>query len=108
MSKGTANIGETVTLSVEVKNCGEVDGIETVQLYFRDKVCKVLTLVRSLIGYERVAINAGGRAVVTFEIPTDRLGYYNENCEYTVDSGEFDFFVSGDGLRFRSVSLTLL
>lgn len=108
LSKGTANIGETVTLSVEVKNCGEVDGIETVQLYFRDKVCKVLTLVRSLIGYERVAINAGGRAVVTFEIPTDRLGYYNENCEYTVDSGEFDFFVSGDGLRFRSVCLTLL
>lgn len=108
LSKNTAKKGETITLSVKVTNAGKTDGTEVIQLYFRDKICKVLTPVRSLMDYKRVTINAGESAVVSFEIHTDRLGYYSENCEYTVDSGMFEFFVSGDGIHFCSTNLNLL
>ena len=98
---------EYIKLSVTVKNESETDGKETVQLYFRDKVCKMLTPVRQLIDYKKVAVPAQKNINVTFEITMDKLGYYDENCKYTVDAGEFEFFVSGDGKNFKTITVTV-
>lgn len=107
LAKKVVKRGEKTTLSVEVENTSEVDGTEIVQLYYKDKICKILTPVRNLLDFKRVKILAGERKSVVFEIDTERLGYYDRNCNYCVDDGEFILYVSGDGKNFKEVTLIL-
>lgn len=105
LSQTEAKKGESVKLTVDIKNESEVGGEEIVQLYFKDKICKILTPVRTLLDFKRVYVPANGSITVEFDISTDELGYYNQSCEYTVDAGEFEFYISGDGKNFESVTL---
>jgi beta-glucosidase len=102
LSKTQAKTGEKVTLTVEVKNESEVGGEEVVQLYFKDKICKILTPIRTLLDFKRVYVPANESRTVAFEIPTEKLGYYNQDCKYVVDAGEFEFYISGDGKNFTT------
>ena len=105
LSAGKAKRVGAVRVSVTVKNASDVDGKETVQLYFRDRVCKMLTPVRKLLDFKKVFIGAGESKTVTFDVAVADLGYYDENCVYTVDAGAFDFYVSGDGINFGHAEL---
>lgn len=100
--------GEKALLTVTVKNESAVDGTETVQLYFREKVCKQLRPIRTLLDYKRVRIPAGESREIVFEIDTSGLGYYDENCRYRVDAGEYSLYVSGDGKNFQETVFELI
>lgn len=108
LSRSQAKCGERVTLSVKVTNQSEVGGTETVQLYFKEKVCKILTPIRTLLDFQKIYIPAGESRTVEFVIPIDKLGYYNNKCEYRVDTGEFLLFVTGDGIRFAETTLLVV
>jgi len=105
LDKNVLKRGERACLTVEIKNDSAVDGEETVQLYFKDKICKILTPIRTLIDYKKASVPAGESRVVTFEVDTEKLGYYNRDCEYCVDAGEFALYVSGDGRNFKEITL---
>ena len=105
LSKTQAKTGEKVTLTVEVNNESDVEGEEVVQLYFKDKICKILTPIRTLLDFKRVYVPANESRTVEFEISTEKLGYYNQDCKYVVDAGEFEFYVSGDGKNFKTAEL---
>lgn len=107
LDKPTLKSGEVATLSLDVSNLSDFDGVETVQLYFRDKICKMLTPVRTLVDFKRVPVKAGESATVTFTVDPEKLGYYNSSCEYCVDAGEFALYISGDGKNFKELTLTL-
>ncbi len=108
LSSNEAKKGDRVALNVEIANQSEIDGKETVQVYFKDKVCKILTPVRQLIDFKKVEIGAGKKEKVSFEIAVDDLGYYDKNCQYQVDEGEFDIFVSIDGKNFEKLTLRVV
>ncbi len=99
--------GEKVTLSLKLKNVSEIAGKETVQVYLKDRVCKILTPVRQLIDFKKVALDAGEEKKLCFEIETNEFGYYDRDCIYKVDNGWFDIFVSTDGKEFTQVSLKI-
>ena len=96
---------EKTMLCVKVKNVSGTDGTETVQLYYKDKICKILTPVRTLLNFKRVYIPAGQESEVQFVVDPQEMGYYGEDCKYKVDSGEFELYVSGNGKKFVSVTL---
>jgi beta-glucosidase len=96
-----------LSLKVTVKNCSDTDGWEVVQLYFKDEVCRILTPIRTLLDFKRVFVPANGEALAEFIIDTNDLGYYDENCNYCVDPGEFTFHVSNNGKEFQMVSFVL-
>jgi len=64
--------GDTVTVTVKVKNTGKVDGTETVQLYFRRTADQEGPL-KTLCGYQQVYLKAGESRNVTMTIPLERL-----------------------------------
>ena len=107
LEKTSMKRGEKTNVSVEITNESRVDGEEIVQLYFKDKICKILTPVRNLLDFKRVKIAAGESVKVSFDIDPETLGYYDKNCNYCVDSGDFAFYISGDGKNFKEVTLTL-
>ena len=105
--KKDVKIGDKFTLSVNITNNSDTDGIDVVQLYYRDTVCKILRPVRSLIDFKRVAVKAGECVCVDFTVDSMKLGYLDTDCRYNVDPGEIKFFVSGDGSSFKEASINL-
>ncbi|MBM4164079.1 MAG: beta-glucosidase [Lentisphaerae bacterium] len=87
--------GETVRLSVEVRNTGDRDGVETVQVYMRDVVSSVTWPRKNLVAFRKVALKSGESRRITFEIPGERFAILNARCERVVEPGAFELLVGG-------------
>lgn len=90
---------QKIILSVNVKNTGEVDGEEVVQLYIRDNYSSATRPVKELKGFKRVSLKSGESKKVEFEITPEMLAYYDINMKYTTEKGKFTLMVgssSGD------------
>ena len=82
-----------IVVTVKVKNDGEVDAKETVQLYMHDLYASTVRPVQQLIAFEKVEILAGETKTVTFEITEPMLRFWNAECECVSEVGDFDLFV---------------
>ena len=81
---------ETFKLAVKVKNAGDMDGVETVQVYMRDLYSSVLTPVKQLIAFAQVALKAGEEKTVEIELHRDDFSIVNRAGERVVEPGEFE------------------
>jgi beta-glucosidase len=82
-----------VTVTAVVSNTGDREGDEVVQLYVRDPVASVTRPVLELKGFARVGLQAGGSALVTFDLPSGQLGFYDHDLEYVVEPGWIEVLV---------------
>jgi len=82
-----------VTASVEVKNTGDRDGKEIVQLYIHDVYSNSTRPVKELKGFQKIDLKAGESRTVEFEITPDLLKYYNHELEYVLEPGDFEIMV---------------
>lgn len=96
---------ESIEVSVPVTNTGERDGKEVVQLYIRDMVGSITRPVQELKGFEKVLIRAGETKVVTFEVSTDDLKFYNYDLEFTWEPGEFVLMLGGSSDQVKAVNV---
>jgi beta-glucosidase len=81
---------ETIAVSVTVKNTGNVDGQEVVQLYSSKPDSKITRAAQELKGFQKVLVTAGKTETVTIQIPVIELAYYNvETKKWTVESGNY-------------------
>ena len=78
---------------VTVTNTGETAGCETVQVYFRDCVSRVITPVKRLIAFEQVDLAPGERMTLTFRFDRKDFSYVNPEEETVTDPGEFVLMV---------------
>lgn len=85
--------GGTINVTVPVKNTGNCDAAETVQLYIRDKYADIARPVKELKGFSRIFLKKGESRDVTFTISSDELKYYNADLVYKYDAGEFEVMV---------------
>lgn len=99
--------GEKFKVTLEVKNIGDMDGKEVVQLYIRDRVASQMRPIRELKGYEKPFIKAGESVTVQFELGYESLGFYLENGEYTVEMGEIEIYVGKNCLANECVKVTI-
>ena len=83
-----------VTATVTVKNTSDVDGMETVQWYICDPVCRITRPVKELKHFEKRLVKAGESEVFTFEIdPMRDLSFVDNKGENFLDCGEYYIFV---------------
>ena len=92
-------------LKVDVKNTGQREGAEVVQMYIRDLVSSVTRPVKELKGFRKVWLKPGESTTVTLEIAPDLLSFYNIDMEYVVEPGNFEIMV---GNSSRDADLTKL
>jgi beta-glucosidase len=71
--------GETILITVNVKNTGPVDGDEVVQLYVSYPDSKVERPVKALKGFRRVHIPEGQSVKVSIPLKAEDLAYWNES-----------------------------
>lgn len=93
LDKNTMRPGESITLTVDVKNAGDYDGDEVVQLYIHDKVASVTRPVKELKAFEKVHIKKGEMITLSFTITDDMLAFYRQDMSYGTEAGTFTVFV---------------
>ncbi|MCC7357952.1 MAG: glycoside hydrolase family 3 C-terminal domain-containing protein [Anaerolineales bacterium] len=98
-----------VTVSVSVKNIGDRAGDEVVQLYLHDLVGTVTRPVKELKGFQRVTLEPGQTARVTFTLPVALTAFYDRAMRYIVEPGVFAVLVgsASDDIR-RQGQFTLV
>jgi beta-glucosidase len=87
---------QTLTASVTLTNTGTVKGKETVQLYIRDLVGKVVRPVKELKGFQQVELLPGESKIITFPITTKDLRFYDDQLKYDWEPGEFEIMIGGN------------
>ncbi|MBZ9777676.1 beta-glucosidase BglX [Psychroflexus sp. CAK8W] len=83
----------TIEVTVDVQNSGDMDGTETVQVYIRDLVAQISRPVKELKAFQQVKIKAGESESLSFTLTEEDLGYYLPNGEWIFESGEFEIFL---------------
>ncbi len=94
ISKNEIDDTEKVTVSVNIKNIGDVFGKEIVQLYIRDKESSVTRPEKELKGFEKIGLEPGEEKEVTFILNKRSFAYYNVDLgDWHVESGEFEILI---------------
>ena len=83
----------TIVASVRVSNTGTRVGTDVVQLYARDVVGSVTRPVAQLLAYQRVTLEPGGSATVTFTVPASRLAFSGRDERRIVEPGAIELWV---------------
>lgn len=92
---------DTLSISFTLKNTGNYDGTEVVQLYIQDKVGSVTRPVKELKRFQRVTLKAGESIQVSLSLPVSELAFWGYDMNYTVEPGDFRLWVgtnSAEGL----------
>lgn len=85
-----------ILISVKVRNTGAADGEEIVQCYFHDPVAQRVRPVKKLVDFARIPLKSGESKEVVFQIPKEKLGYYDEDMNFLVEDGNYEFYVGGN------------
>lgn len=87
--------GEDLCFKVTVKNTGEREADEIVQCYLRDENASVRVPKHKLCGMERVHLQSGEEAEVTFTVDGSQFAIITEEGEHTFETGMFTVFAGG-------------
>lgn len=98
---------EAISVMVDVKNSGKVDGKEIVQLYVRDVVSSVVTPIKQLKGFIKVNIKAGEKKTVELSLEINELAIVLPDESYVVEPGEFIIMVGPDSREAYLQKVTL-
>jgi beta-glucosidase len=94
VDKKQAKDTDTITVSVKVKNVGNMAGKEVVQLYVRDVESSVIRPEKELKGFEKVELKPGEEKTVTFVLDKRSFAYYNIDIkDWYVESGDFEILI---------------
>lgn len=99
------HIGGTARVSVEVKNVGEREGTETVQLYVHETAAPVSTPVKQLRGFQRVDLKPGETRTVELELGPEDLQLLDPDMRWRVVPGDFEIMVgrSSEDLPLKKI-----
>ena len=70
-----------------MKNTGECDGEEVVQLYLRDRIASMTRPVKQLVGFKRIALRRDESRRVTFHVDPSQLAFYASGMRFVVEPG---------------------
>ncbi|MBN1291095.1 MAG: glycoside hydrolase family 3 C-terminal domain-containing protein, partial [Candidatus Latescibacteria bacterium] len=105
----TVKPGDTVPVAVTVQNTGDLAGEEVVQFYVSDVDASAPVPIRSLKGFERIALKPGEKRVVEFSLSPKQLSLINNDLKRVIEPGIFEVSVGGmqpGGARTTAVVTT--
>ena len=107
LSKNSLTQTDKIMASVEVKNTGNFDGEEVVQLYIHDKVGSITRPVKELKGFEKIMLKKGESKMVSFTISVNDLKFYDNKLNYKAEAGEFELMIGTNSEDLKKVDFVL-
>jgi len=106
----TSETASPVSVTVDVKNSGKVDGEEVVQLYVSNKTAKSEVPIVALKGFKRVNLKKGEQKSVTFTLNPEDFSTTNGDAKQIVEAGTFEIAVDravpGKNSLVKTIKLT--
>ncbi|MDK2902239.1 MAG: beta-glucosidase [Clostridiales bacterium] len=97
--------GQSLAVSVDVKNTGEMAGDEVVQLYLKDLEASVDVPIHELKGFTRVKLQPGESTTVTFTLTPRQMALIDNDGRCILEPGKFRLMVGGRQPDKRSEAL---
>ena len=101
-SAPSLSTGETIQVSVQVKNTGARSGSEVAQMYVKYLDSKVERPRLQLVGFDRIDVPAGQARTVTLPLPAKLLRYWDEaKKDWVLEPGKVQLMVGGSSQELR-------
>ena len=96
-----------IMVTVDVKNTGNREGEEVVQLYTRDFTASVVRPVKELKNFSKIKLAAGETKQVSFTLTPDQLSFYNSEGNKVLEPGRFAVMVGGNSKEVLTATFDL-
>jgi beta-glucosidase len=98
--------GETAKFKINVKNIGQYESEETVQLYLKDMDASVIVPRYELKGIKKINLKPSQEGLVNFELTPRQMALIDNDGNCILEPGLFQVFVGGSQPDDRSIELT--
>lgn len=101
--------GDSVKLSVNVKNTGKTDGDEVVEVYVSNKTAKGHIPIRALKAFKRIYLKTGETKNIQLTLAPDAFSIINDDNKKVIMPGTFEISVGGGqpGVKVKTNSNVL-
>ena len=99
---------DSIIVSVKVKNTGNYDGEEVVQLYVQDLVGSVTRPVKELKGFKKIMLKRGEEKTVDFTIHEKDLRFTAADMKFKSEPGLFKVFVGTNSVDLKESQFELV
>ena len=89
VDRETFKAGDTLRISVDVTNTGNVEGMEPVLLFTSDLVASMTPDIRRLRAFDKVSLRPGETKTVTFDLAANDLAFVDRDGKWLLEEGEF-------------------
>ncbi len=103
VAKPKIKMGESVDVTVNVKNTGKLAGQETVLLYLQDLAASVTRPNKQLKAFKKVPLAAGESQQLRFTLTPHDLSFIGVDLKRVVEAGEFEVKVGDEAVKFAVV-----
>ena len=91
-----------VTIEFDLKNIGEVEGAEVVQLYVGDPISTVVKPLKELKKFKKINLEAGQTEHVCLTLDYSEIAYFNAALrEFVVENGKYEIYVGSSSQDIR-------
>jgi len=94
-AKDNIQVGADCSVSVEVKNIGNIDGHEVVQLYLEDQFASVTRPLKSLKGFKKIHLRPNETKTITINLDKNSLSLFNEDLEWVEEKRTIEIQIGG-------------
>ncbi|MEZ0182077.1 glycoside hydrolase family 3 C-terminal domain-containing protein [Flavobacterium oncorhynchi] len=95
--------GDQITFSVKVKNTGNREGAEVVQLYISDLKSSLPRPIKELKGFEKISLKAGEEKTVTFTVDKTALSFFDDKKhDWVAEPGDFEAIIGASSTDIKS------
>jgi beta-glucosidase len=105
LEKSAVRVGESLSLSVQVRNTGECAAAEVVQFYLSDLEASAPVPLQHLVGFERVFLQPGESRTLPFTLTSEMMSFFDEQGKLQLEAGGFRLEVGGCSPGKRGLEL---
>lgn len=99
---------DSLTVSIDVTNTGDLKGEEVVQMYLHERVRSVTPPVKELKGFQKILLNPGETKTIKFNITPGMLSFLDKNLNPFIGPGIFDVMIGGNSADVLSTSFEVV
>ena len=103
INKKRIKVGDKFTVSLSIKNTGNMEEEDVVQLYVRKKFASCVLPSKLLKGFCKVNLKVNEVKKVIFEIPSEIFAFTDENLKLKIEEGIYEIMVgnSSEDIKFK-------
>lgn len=105
LAKKDIHAGDSLSVTVNVTNTGQVDADEVVQVYLTDLETSVEAPITNLVAFQRVSLAAGECKEIDFTITPEMMMLFDDDGKQILEPGAFRLSIGGCSPSQRGAAL---